>query len=416
MVGFAWLSWFWCLLFAVLFWTVFELPVATCLCLTGAVVLAALPHLLRVTSSRVAGNILVLVLFCLLGALNWYLGGFSVPLLIWYAFLPALAGVVGQSGLVWVLIVIAQLLGLYFLQVVGWGQPERLDSAHLQVLKVVTLLGFVGLMVTLTTLYQSFEHQMLRKLRRSNRELAKARDQALAASLAKTSFLTNMSHEFRTPLNAIIGYSDMLLDEGEPPERLVSDLQRIRAAGSHLLRMVNDLLDLSKIESGKLELEIETFSVKTLMEDLEGIIRPDLARNRNQLVLERAPQVGQLSSDATKLRQCLLNLLSNACKFTQAGTITLSVAQDEERVRFAVRDTGIGMTAEELERVFAPFAQADASTARRFGGTGLGLTICDKLAALLGGELKADSVPGQGSCFVVSVPGAISASPPPPPG
>jgi CheY-like chemotaxis protein/two-component sensor histidine kinase len=235
-----------------------------------------------------------------------------------------------------------------------------------------------------------------------------------------------MSHELRTPLNAIIGYSEMLQEDAEDANQpgFVPDLEKIHAAGRHLLALINDILDLSKIEAGKMELYLERFDVRTVLDEVATTIRPLVEQNANRFELQVDDTVQQMHSDATRIRQVLLNLLSNACKFTERGTITLVVRgeRDEgagEGVVLQVRDTGIGMTEDQLQRVFEAFAQAEATTASRYGGTGLGLAISRRFCQMLGGDLSAESEAGTGSTFTVRLPaeaptGRPAAAPEPP--
>jgi signal transduction histidine kinase/CheY-like chemotaxis protein len=241
-------------------------------------------------------------------------------------------------------------------------------------------------------------------------ELAAARDEAIRASEAKSDFLTSMSHELRTPLNAIIGYSEILLEESEDLVRpeLRPDLEKIRGAGRHLLGLINDILDLSKIEAGKMDMFVETFEVIALLDDVRTTVQPLVAKNDNTFVLDCGTQLGTLSSDQTKVRQILLNLLSNAAKFTTKGQITLAARRTRmdarHGVEFEVSDRGIGMTPEQLTGLFRPFSQADASTTRKYGGTGLGLAIARHLCRILGGDVIVDSKFGEGSTFKVTIP------------
>ena len=250
-------------------------------------------------------------------------------------------------------------------------------------------------------------------LERSQQELADARDEALGASRTKSAFLANMSHELRTPLNAIIGYSEMLREEAEDGghEALVPDLNKVVAAGRHLLGLINDVLDLSKIEAGRMEVHAERFDLREAVEGIASTIAPLIEKNRNRLVLDLPDAIGTMHSDTTKLRQILFNLLSNASKFTSGGEVRLAVSRGERNgepwLEFRVADTGIGMTAEQLARIFEPFTQADTTTTREFGGTGLGLTITRSFCAMLGGEISATSQPGRGSEFVVQLPAEL---------
>lgn len=230
---------------------------------------------------------------------------------------------------------------------------------------------------------------------------------AESANQAKSTFLANMSHELRTPLNAIIGYSEILLEEAEETgqKALLPDVQKIRSAGRHLLELINAVLDLSKIEAGKMELYLETFSIQAMADDIAGVIKPLADQNRNALKVNVEKDIGSMRADQTKIRQSLLNLLSNACKFTTAGTVSINVrAVAGDKIAFVVSDTGMGMTVEQSTKLFEPFTQADASTSRKFGGTGLGLTISRRFARMMGGDISLQSTPGEGSDFTMTLP------------
>ena len=241
-------------------------------------------------------------------------------------------------------------------------------------------------------------------------ELAHAVELAEAANRTKSAFLANMSHELRTPMNAIIGYSEMLVEEAEDlgQETFVPDLKKIQSAGKHLLELINDVLDLSKIESGKMTLYCEDIEVADMVRDVEATIMPLLKKNRNTLATEIPEDVGLMHSDLTKIRQSLFNLLSNAAKFTQDGTIRLVVNTHAKKrrqfVSFAISDTGIGMKPEQLSRLFEPFTQADESTTRKYGGTGLGLAISRRFCRMMEGDIEAASTEGQGSTFTITLP------------
>jgi signal transduction histidine kinase/CheY-like chemotaxis protein len=238
------------------------------------------------------------------------------------------------------------------------------------------------------------------------RDLGVARDAAEQANRTKSSFLANMSHELRTPLNAIINYSEMLQEDaadrgdGGP----VDDLQKIESAGRHLLGLINNILDLSKIEAGKMDLFIEEVDIPTVVKDAMSIVKPLADKSGNTIEVDCPPNIGRFRTDQTKLKQCLLNLMSNANKFTSKGKLTLTVSRDQRKVSFRVEDTGVGMTAEQVGRLFQAFSQADASTTKRFGGTGLGLAITKHFCAMLGGDVTVHSAPGRGSTFTIVLP------------
>ncbi|MCK6684283.1 MAG: ATP-binding protein [Thermoanaerobaculia bacterium] len=244
----------------------------------------------------------------------------------------------------------------------------------------------------------------------ANRQLKKAITAAEAASQTKSLFLARMSHELRTPLNAILGYSEMLQEEMSDLGHSgpVEDLKKIHGAGAHLLGLINDVLDLSKIEAGRLELTLEPVEIAPLVDEILATLKPLAAKNRNQLVLEKKNDPGTLETDPVRLRQILFNLLSNAAKFTKDGTVTLVIwqepAENPRDVYFSVEDTGIGMTQEQLGRLFEAFVQADSSISKKYGGTGLGLAISLRFAELMGGTIRAASTPGKGSTFVLRLP------------
>jgi signal transduction histidine kinase len=244
-------------------------------------------------------------------------------------------------------------------------------------------------------------------------QLRVTQGQAEAATRAKSDFLASMSHELRTPLNAIILYSELLQEEAfeHGQQASVPDLQKIQSAGNQLLDLINGILDLSKIEAGKMALSLESFDVRAMIDGLLDTVQPLAHQRGNRLTLTCGDGVGQMTADLMKTRQILLNLLSNATKFTRAGSITLDVqrvaAGGRAQIRFTVADTGVGMTPAQTAKIFEPFTQADVTTTRRYGGTGLGLAIVSRFCQLMGGSVEVDSTSGVGSSFVVHLPAEV---------
>lgn len=258
--------------------------------------------------------------------------------------------------------------------------------------------------------------QRTKQIQKTLEQLKTAKAEAEAANRTKSTFLANMSHELRTPLNAIIGYSEMLIEEAEDQEivEFVDDLDKIHRSGKHLLSLINDILDLSKVEAGRMELYLENFEVKQMIKDVTTTIEPLVQKNNNTLRLNCPQDIGIIYADSTRIRQSLLNLLSNACKFTENGSVTLDVKRyledNKEWISLTVSDTGIGISQEQINKLFQPFSQADASTTRKYGGTGLGLVISRKFCQLMGGDILVESQVGVGSSFIIKLP-CVSADP-----
>jgi signal transduction histidine kinase/DNA-binding response OmpR family regulator len=249
--------------------------------------------------------------------------------------------------------------------------------------------------------------------RRAEEEVAKAKEASEQANKTKSLFLANMSHELRTPLNAIVGYSEMLQEEAadQKLDSFSADLGKINLSGRQLLALINDILDLSKIEAGKMDLYLETFDVNTLIDEVAATIGPMVEKNSNELQIGRAKNLGAMHADQVKVRQALYNLLSNAAKFTQQGSIRLTAQRemmdDSEWIVFCISDTGIGLSPEKIVKLFQDFTQADASTTRKFGGTGLGLALTRRFCQMMGGDVTVNSVPGKGSTFTIKLPAIV---------
>jgi signal transduction histidine kinase len=286
-----------------------------------------------------------------------------------------------------------------------WGQHVYLSIGLL--IGFITLpLYFSKLLTRLTHVNATLENRVSER----TTELEVARDQALAASKAKTQFLANMSHELRTPLNAIIGYSEMLEDEAREDNRSrdLLDLGKINHAGKHLLEMINDILDLSKIESGEMSIKREPVDVTELLRNIVETMHPLLKQNNNVVTMDIDSGLSTVAVDKLRVRQVLLNLISNANKFTQNGSIELRAAihksGNDPMAEIAVRDTGIGISEQDLGSIFVPFTQVDNTYTRQYEGSGLGLAISRNLCRMMGGDIRVESVPGEGSVFTISLP------------
>ncbi|MCB1516177.1 MAG: response regulator [Hyphomicrobiaceae bacterium] len=352
------------------------------------------------------------------GAYNY--GGASSPFLSWFLVIPLVAFF--YFGVDWTtrMFVFGQIaigvLALYAAYLFGGSFPTHIPSDQLVVGGLVSVFSSATYVFFMASYYSSVvdsQSALLKEIDEHKQTLEKLRvskDVAERASKAKSEFLAKMSHELRTPLNAVLGYTEILLEDAEIDGNgtMIADLNKISAAGKHLLAMVNDILDISKIEAGRMDLNLDTIDIDRMFDEIEHTARPLAAKNANQFRIERSGPLGTLRSDPTKVRQVILNLLSNASKFTQNGVITLKGETTERKGRkfvdVSVIDTGIGISEEQLAHLFSNFAQADAHISAVYGGTGLGLSLSQNLARLMGGEIIVTSTLNEGSTFTVTIP------------
>ncbi|HWY62451.1 MAG TPA: HAMP domain-containing sensor histidine kinase [Rhizomicrobium sp.] len=348
---------------------------------------------------------------------SFHYGGVSSPFLPWLltAVLLGFFYLGERPGLV-LSVFGVNILGFYLAFEITGKFPQHIPLADLSgvgIVSVVSATIYVSMMAIYYANVVTSQSLLVSEAKRHRDTAARmrvAKDQAERANQGKTVFLAKMSHQFRTPLNAIIGYSEILLEdaEGSAHKDQIDDLRRINAAGKHLLSLVTSVLDLSKIEADKTELVIEPFDVASFIQDVIDTSRNLIVSNRNEFAINRSDDLGIMITDATKLRQSILNLLSNAGKFTKDGKVTLSVIRRKlsqgDWMRISVDDNGIGISRENLQKLFQNFNQADASTASKYGGTGLGLALSQSLCRLMGGKISAESALGRGSRFTIDVP------------
>jgi signal transduction histidine kinase/CheY-like chemotaxis protein len=358
-----------------------------------------------------------LIFAILWGAYNY--GGASSPFLAWLLVVPLLAFFYLGSTPFTRLAVLAEIMismGLFLTAYLLDGFPVHIPVDNMVIIGIISTVcasAYVFMMAIYYATIVDSQSGLIQEITRHQTtmtQLTTAKEEAEAANGAKSEFLAKMSHELRTPLNAVIGYSEILLEDAEIEGRgeQISDLQKISAAGKHLLSMVNDILDISKIEAGKMELYLERMALDRFVDEVEFTCRPMVAKNTNAFIVERGKDLGTIDADATKLRQAVINLLSNSAKFTQNGKVTLSVTRESigkaDWIRISVTDTGVGMSADQQKNLFSNFQQANASIAAKYGGTGLGLSLSQNLCNLMGGKISVESAANEGSCFTIMLP------------
>ena len=359
---------------------------------------------------------------------SYHYGGASSPFLMWFLVMPLLAFFYLGSSTKTRVIIFAQiaigLAGFY----AAYLTSNNSFPAHIPIDQMVGIgvisafcaATYVFLMASYYSSVVDSQSELLKEIDRHQgtlKMLTVAKDEAERANGAKSDFLAKMSHELRTPLNAVLGYSEILLEDAELEGRgeQIADLQKISAAGKHLLAMVNDILDISKIEAGKMELNLETVDLDRLIDEVESTARPLAAKNTNAFHVDKQGTLGSVRADVTKLRQAIFNLLSNASKFTQNGKITLSARRETrgktDWISIAVADTGVGISKDQQQSLFSNFSQANPTIAAKYGGTGLGLSLSQNLCRLMGGNITLVSEQGKGSCFTISLPVGDSVRP-----
>ncbi|MCY1066257.1 ATP-binding protein [Nannocystis sp. RBIL2] len=391
--------------------------VNTCVCLL-LMLLGVL--FLRRGSLWLTGNWICAILYAGFVFATWTGGGVRAPFTVCLALLPMLAGIIAgrRSGLAWGCISVATLTAVFAAQARGVELPEVTHPETTVLLAFGALAGTTILLTWMTAFSEATKEAAIVQIEQASAQLAaaiqeeeKARhaaDQAIAANAAKSAFLATMSHELRTPLNAILGYSELVVDElrdrGGGNEDLIDDIRKVHASGRHLLGLITDVLDLTRIEASRLELSPTDFEPARLLREVAEIFIPLALRNNDVLTLDLGDDTGPVHHDATRVRQVVINLVGNAIKFTRDGTVTVRLRGDPDKFEVFVEDTGIGIPIDKIERIFEPFTQVDASSTRRYEGTGLGLAVCRRLVSLMGGAIEVRSSVGRGSSFTVRLP------------
>ncbi|HEY8572959.1 sensor histidine kinase [Phenylobacterium sp.] len=383
----------------------------------------ALPFVLKLTKNLplvALVSVQALAFASLFGSFHY--GGVSSPLLPWLL-VALLLGFFYLGDRPWLVLGMfaADLAAFYAGFAINGGFDERVpierltDVGWISIFSATVYMSWMAVYYVSTIALRSDLEKEADRHRATAIRLRQAKEQAERANLSRSIFLAKMSHEFRTPLNAVIGYSELLLEHGQDTgadEQKLQDLGRINAAGQHLLALVTDVLDLSRIETNAVELSLEAFQLQPFLEHVATTAEPLVGQNGNKLVVKAPANLGVVTGDQTKLRQIVLNLLSNAAKFTTDGEVTLSARRDEKAagdwIEIRVEDTGIGIAEDDLPKLFQDFGQVSASTSSKYGGTGLGLAVSQKLCALMGGGISVTSEVGHGSSFTVRMPAVVT--------
>jgi len=390
-------------------------------CLVIPIALAANYYIKKAVTLLVAQQVALIYVFSLAAIINVMIFMMADPITPYYTGL-ILISIGGLAFFPWdkkYFIYVVLAIFFPYVCIVYYLEPNKSDLVYLIVIGF-----FINGMITVLWVVNFFRERLrvkeiisrlelkeeIIKRQAVENDLVEARDVALQASQEKSIFLANMSHELRTPLNAIIGYSELLQDavDDDGNEKYIKDLSKIDSAGRNLLQLINGVLDISKIEAGQMELLIEELNIEKFIFDIKSTLQPLIATNNNEFKVDCPSNIGFMKSDETKLRQIIYNLGSNAGKFTNNGKVTLSVSEvvilSEEWIRFDMSDTGIGMSADQMSKVFKEFTQGDSSTTKKFGGTGLGLSICKRFCEMLKGDVFLTSKEGFGSIFTVLIP------------
>jgi signal transduction histidine kinase/CheY-like chemotaxis protein len=390
----------WAPIFAIVY-HILQLPAfSIAVLVAGALGIINLAVMRLTRSIAWSGNAMTLILYGILSYLCVRSDGINSPATSWFVAVPVISTMMlgYRNGLVWLAVTLATVVLLFVEAGSKWAVVVELTARQWAIWEFFAAIGIVIVIFSLSLIYERLTNSALATLWAANR--------------AKSEFLANMSHEIRTPLTAILGYTDLLTDgqDSSPEEGVAENVATIKRAGEHLLAVVNDILDISKIEAGKFKLDDVQCDLPALLSDVESLLRPKAESKDLSLIVRLVTPVPRLvRTDPTRIRQILLNLAGNAVKFTQQGQVEISVAvvgkDADTKLYVYVQDTGVGMTAEEAARIFTPFTQADASVTRRFGGSGLGLAICRRLAILMGGNINLErSEPGIGSLFRLVLP------------